>query len=509
MNKFTGIMVTAMCLSMASSHLQAAQKTSPISPQKVIAAVDNVSPLINKVSKDLWNYSELSLVELTSSQYLKKILKENSFELTSEGSSGIPTAFVAQYGSGKPVLGIFLEYDALAGLGNEAVPYKAPRKDGITAGHACGHNLIGAGALGAALAIKNLMQENKIPGTLKVFGAAAEETEGAKTYQARAGLYNDVDAMLHWHPYNYAALFNLKTNALSHMYIEFEGQTAHAGMEPWHGRSALDAVEIFLHSVNMMREHIRPSARVHYVIKDGGTAPNVVPGKASVKLTYRETSRPFVEEGVAWIKDMVKGAALATQTTGIAVDYFGLYDVLPNAPMAERMQRHLELVGLPEYTQKEITFAKELQKSAGLEQSGMATEVMANPNELAIGASTDVGDPSWLAPTMGVIMPAIPKGVGVHTWMATASHGTSIGRKAAVAAAKVLALTGMDLLMDADLLQRAKDDFARRTKGTVYKSPINDLIKEPVGLPDEMRSHESVLDLKESIYKTAEDDKFF
>ncbi len=505
-NMFTGMIVTAMCLSMASSHVQAAQKTSQISPQKVIAAVDNVSPTIDKVSQDLWNYSEISLLELKSADYLKKILKENSFELTSEGTSGIPTAFVAEYGSGKPVIGIFLEYDALPELGNEAVPHKVPRKDGVTAGHGCGHNLVGSGALGASLAIKNLMKENKIPGTLRAYVAASEETEGAKVYMARDGVFNDVEAMLHWHPMGFASVVNIRTNALSHVYVEFKGKTAHAAMEPWKGRSALDAVEIFLHSVNMMREHIQPTARVHYIIKNGGTAPNIVPEIASVQMTYRDISRPLVEEGVAWLKDMAKGAALATQTKGLAIDYFGLYDILPNTPMAERMQQHLEFVGLPEYTEKEITFAKELQKSAGLEQSGMPTQIMPLPNEPTQGASMDMGDPSWLAPTMGVMIPSLPNGIGVHTWMATASHGMSIGRKAAVKAAKILALTGMDLLTDADFLQKAKDDFAKRTKGTKYKSPINDLIKEPVGLPDDMRSHGRVFDLKESLYKTAEDD---
>ena len=498
-----------MSLFMASNLVQAAQEPTSISPEMVLTAVEKVSPTIEKVGQDLWKYSEVSLVELKSSNYLKKILKNNGFKLTSEGTAGVPTAFIAEFGSGKPVLGIFLEYDALPGLGNEAAPHKAPRKDGVTAGHGCGHNLIGSGALGAALTIKNLMKENNIPGTLRVFGGAAEEAEGAKVYMARAGLYKDVDAMLHWHPLNVASVINMKTTAISHVYIEFKGKTAHAGLNPWEGRSALDAVEIFLHSVNMMREHVRPTARIHYVIKNGGMATNVVPDKASVLLTYRDQSRHLVEDGVAWLKDMTKGAALATQTTGMAVDYFGLYDLLPNTPMAERMQRYLEMVGLPEYTEEEITFAKELQKSAGLKQAGMTTQIMPLPNEPVMGASTDVGDPSWLTPTMGVLMPAAPEGVGVHTWMATASHGTSIGTKAAIAAAKVLALTGMDLLTDADLLRKAKEDFAKRTKGVEYKSPINALIKEPVGLPDDMRSHGSVLDLKEIIYKKAEDDQFY
>ncbi len=354
------------------------------------------------------------------------------------------------------------------------------------------------------------MQDKKIAGTLRVYGAASEETEGAKVYMARDGLFNDVDAMLHWHPMNIASVLKLRSTALSHMYIEFIGKTAHAGLNPWKGRSALDAVEIFLHSVNMMREHVQPTARIHYVIKNGGVAPNIVPEKASVMLTYRNANRALVEDGVAWLKDMAKGAALATQTKALAVDYFGMYDLLPNTPLAERMQRHLEEVGLPKYTEEEIAFAKTLQKNAGVEPTGMTKEIKPLPtDEPILGGSSDVGDVSWLTPTMGLLMPSSPEGIGIHTWMATASHGSSIGMKSAVAAAKVLALTGIDILTDRAFMQKVKDDFKKRTKGFKYKSPINALIKEPIGLPDEMRSHGSVLDLKESFYKQAGDDQFY
>jgi aminobenzoyl-glutamate utilization protein B len=401
-----------------------------------------------------------------------------------------------------------LEYDALPGLGNEAVPYKKPRANGSTSGHGCGHNLIGAGALGAVLALKNLMKEKKISGTLRAYGGAAEETEGAKVYMARDGLFDDVDAMLHWHPLNVAGVMNIRTAAQSQMYIEFSGKAAHAGLNPWKGRSALDAVEIFLHSVNMMREHVRPTARVHYIIKNGGEAPNIVPDKASVLLTYRDENREYVEKSVVWLKSMAEGAALATQTKALAVDYYGMYDLLPNTPLAERMQQHLEEMGLPQYTEQEIDFATKLQKEAGLEATGMAKNILPLPNEPTLGGCTDVGDVSWKTPTMGLIMPAAPNGIGVHTWMATASHGSSIGTKAAVASAKVLTLMGIDLLLDSEFLQLVKKDFLKRTEGVVYKSPINPAIKEPVGLSASMRSYESTLELKNSLYKQAGDDQF-
>jgi aminobenzoyl-glutamate utilization protein B len=351
----------------------AAESRKAVSSKDVISAVEKESPKIEEVGMKLWKFSELSLFEVKSSEYLKEVLKKNGFKITSEGTAGVPTAFIAEFGSGKPVLGIMLEYD------------------------------------------KDLMQDKEITGTLRVYGGASEETEGAKVYMAPAGLFDGVDAMLHWHPLNVAVVANVRTTAQSQMYIEFMGRTAHAGMEPWNGRSALDGVEIFLHSVNMMREHVRPTARIHYIIKEGGVAPNMVPEKASVMLTYRDESRPLVEDGVAWLKEMAEGAALATQTEALAVDYYGMYDLLPNTPMAERMQHHLEKVGLPQYTEKEIAFAKSLQKEVGVKPTGMTNKIMPLPNEPTVGGSTDVGDVSWITPTMGLLMPAAPEGIGVHT----------------------------------------------------------------------------------------------
>ena len=291
-------------------------------------------------------------------------------------------------------------------------------------------------------------------------------------------------------------------------YIEFTGKTAHAGQSPWLGRSALDAVELFLHAVNNMREHLKPTARVHYVITNGGLAPNIVPEEASVKLIFREASRADVDAGVAWIKEMAEGAALMTQTKALAVDFYGMYDLLPNTPMAQRMQKYYEMVGVPEFTKEEQDFAKAIQKEAGVEPTGMTTKILPLPNEPNLGGSTDVGDVSWIVPTMGVLVPGEPQGISVHTWMATASHGTSIGKKAAVTASKVMALTGADILTDAAFRSEVKADFEKRTEGFTYKSPLPEIIKEPVGLPDDMRTHGTIGDLREDIIKQAADDAF-
>jgi aminobenzoyl-glutamate utilization protein B len=476
--------------------------------KEVLEAAEKVAPTVEEVAKKLWDLAEVSLLEVKSSAYLKDLLKKNGFAITSEKTAGVPTAFIAEYGKGEPKIGILLEYDALPGLGNEPVPKKQPRKDGVTAGHGCGHNLVGAGAMGAALTIKNMMVAKGIPGTLRVYGAAAEESEGAKVFMAREGLFDDLDGMLHWHPSDFARVAKVRMAAAQHMYIEFKGKTAHAGMAPWEGRSALDAAEIFLHSVNMMREHVEPTARIHYIIKEAGTATNVVPERAVILLSYRDADRKRVNKGVAWIKDMAKGAALATQTKGLAVDYFGIHDLLPNTPLADRMHRHLQTVGLPEYTAEEQTFATDLQKAAGLDPTGMAKKIDPIPNEPNRGGFTDVGDVSYITPTMGITVPAFPQGIGLHTWMATASNGYSIGFKSAVTASKVLALTGIDLLTDPELLKQAKADFDKRTKGFTYKSPIPDMIKEPSGLPDDMRSFGTRAHLKATILKGVGDDNF-
>lgn len=493
---------------LVASGMNAACAQKP-APEKIYAAVDQVAPIIEDSAMKLWKHSELSLVEMKSSAYLMKVLEDNGFTIKSKGTASVPTAFVAEYGSGKPIIGIMTEYDALPGLGNEPVTQKVPRKDGVTSGHGCGHNLIGAGGLGAALALRNLMKENNASGVIRVYGAAAEESEGAKVYMAREGVFNDVDAMLHWHPNNVAGLWYARSAAVGMLYVEFTGKTAHAGLEPWKGRSALDAVEVFTHGVNLMREHVEPTARLQYIIPKGGVAPNVVPDFATVKMFYRDIDRAHVEKSMNWLKQIAKGAALATQTETLAVDYFGMYDLLPNTTMAKRMQQHVETIGIPNYTKEEIAFAKEIQKSVGVETTGMTKAIIPMPAQVpTMGGSTDVGDVSWITPTMGAFMPTIPENIGVHTWMATSCHGMSIGFKGATNAAKVMAATGWDLLTDEKFLAEVTAEFKERTKGFSYKSPIPDIIKEPVLLPEHMKKHESIVEIKEYFKKHANEEGF-
>ncbi|HYK85797.1 MAG TPA: amidohydrolase [Ktedonobacteraceae bacterium] len=451
--------------------------------ETVDQAVESATPVITRIAKEVWQLAELSLREVKSAQLIMDILQENGFTITSKGTAGIPTAFIAEYGSGTPVLGLLAEYDALPGLGNEPVPHKESRKDHVASGHGCGHNLLGAGCVGAAIALKNLMEEQKIPGTLRLYGCAAEETEGAKIYMAREGLFKDVDVALHWHPGPLARTSNYRSTAVDQMRIEFFGKSAHAAGGPWLGRSAVHAAELFAHGLNLMREHLEPTARTHYIYESGGLAPNVVPDYARIVLYIRDTDRTHVEATTAWVKQIAEGAALATQTKAKTLVYTGLYDLLPNTPLAARMQVHLERIGVPSYTEEEQAFARELQQNFGVEPKGMTTETSPLGDEsFSMGASTDVGDVSWNVPTMGCGMPTMPLGVAVHTWAATACHGMSIGLKGAIYAARALAWTGLDVLTDAELRQAARTDFERRTREHPYVSPLSPEMKVPLGL---------------------------
>ena len=438
----------------------------------VLESVEAARPVIERISAEVWDLAELSLEEVESAKVHVRELEAAGFTVET-GTAGVPTAFVAErrFGDG-PVVGFLSEYDALPGLGNEAVPRQEARADGKTSGHACGHNLLGAALTGAAIAAANVLAAESLPGTVRVYGCAAEEAEGAKVYMAREGLFGDVDACLHWHPWSLAAVMNMRLAAANAIRIAFHGKTAHAGMEPWSGRSALDGLELTAHGLNLMREHVEPTARIHYIYEHGGEAANVVPDYARMLLLVRDIDRTHVLATTEWVRQIAEGAALATQTASEVDVFFGMHDLLPNAPLAERVQGHLERVGAPEWTEEEQAFARECQANTDLPQLGLSGDVLPLQPEVAIGGSSDVADVSWNAPTMGVVMPTAPIGVSMHTWPVTACGGTSIGVKGAVAAARVLALTALDVLTDDELRTTARADFERRTDGFEYVSPI-------------------------------------
>ena len=441
--------------------------------EAALRTVEALRPTIDRLAIELWNYSETALRENRSAALLAATLEEAGFSVERE-VAGMPTAFVASYGTGAPVIGILAEYDPLPGVGNEAVPERRAREDGVTSGHGCGHNLFGAGSVGAALALKTVMEKHRLHGTLKLFGTPAEETGVGKVYMAKAGVFDGLDAVLEWHPGRKTEVGNQSTLAMNNFTVEFFGQAAHAAAGPWKGRSALDAVELMNYGANLMREQVKPTTRMHYVIQGGGEAPNVVPEYAKVWYYVRDINREDVQKYYERLLKIAEGAALATDTTHKVHLITGVHEYLLNRPLQEAVQANLELVGAPNFSNQEQSFGYSLQESLSIEQKGFSTEVKPLADEPGrIGTwSTDVAEVSWIVPTVGFKVASAAEEVPGHSWATSACYGTTAGRKAAVVAAKVLAATGVDLLTQPDVLTAAKKFFQKATGGNEYRSPI-------------------------------------
>jgi aminobenzoyl-glutamate utilization protein B len=449
----------------------AAPKVDP--RQRALREVDQLQAEIGGVCRALWDFSETALKEARSAALLADRLEKEGFQVQ-RGVAGMPTAFVASWGTGSPTIGILAEYDALPGVGNAPVPRKQPREDGVTSGQGCGHNLFGAGSVGAALALQRTMKAAGLPGTLKLFGTPAEETLVGKAYMARDGLFDGLDAALEWHPDDRNAVLNFPNQAMNNFTVEFFGRAAHAAADPWKGRSALHAVELLTHGANLMREHLPPTARVHYVIPSAGEAPNVIPAYAKVWLYVRDTERAAAQAHYEWLLKIAEGAALATQTTHKVTLTTGVHEYLFNRPLQEALQKNLEVVGAPAYGPEEQSFARQLQKELGLPEAGVDTTVrkLAAGVEASEGGSTDVAEVSHVAPTVGLVLATAGKDLPWHSWAASASHGLPGASRAAVTAAKVLALTGVDLLTQPRLRDAARADFDTRRGGQPYRSPL-------------------------------------
>ncbi|HSG81969.1 MAG TPA: amidohydrolase, partial [Gemmatimonadota bacterium] len=325
--------VSLVAIAVSCGSSLSAQTLTP-EKQTALAEVDALSSEIHLMAMTLWDYSEIALMEAQSAEFLAAVLEEEGFRVE-RGVAGMPTAFVATWGNGRPAIGVLAEFDALPGVGNAAVPHRQPRADGVTAGQGCGHNLFGAGSVGAAIALKRTMERHGIPGTVKLFGTPAEETVVGKVYMAKAGIFDGLDGVLDWHPGQETGIRNQPGRALNNFTVEFFGQAAHGASDPWNGRSALDAVEMMDYGVNLMREHIRPTARIHYVITNGGDAPNVVPEYAKVWYYVREADRGRVEDDYNWILKIAEGAALATRTEHKVTLITGVHELLLNRPLQE------------------------------------------------------------------------------------------------------------------------------------------------------------------------------
>lgn len=433
----------------------------------VLKQLDAKSQSYGDIAQTIFGLAEMGYQEEQSSALLQKTLSDAGFTIK-KGVAGIPTAFIAEYGSGAPIIGIMGEYDALPGLSQQAVPEK--KSAGKAAGHACGHHLFGTASTAAAIAVKDWMATNKTKGTIRFYGTPAEEGGSGKVYMVREGLFNDVDVALHWHPSSVngasagAALANKSAK------FRFYGVSAHAAAAPQKGRSALDGVEAMNNMVNMLREHVPEKTRIHYVITDGGKAPNVVPDFAEVYYYARHNTRDVVIDVFDRMVKAAEGAALGTGTTMDFEMIGGVHELLPNLTLQKLMHDNLSKVGGMEYTPKEKEFADKIAISMGYEgvNEEMAKKVQPYKTEAKAFGSTDVGDVSFTVPTVGMGAATWVPGTPAHSWQAVAAGGTSIGNKGMMIAAKTLALTAINLYQDNKLIDKAKKEFLER-RGVDFK----------------------------------------
>ena len=419
--------------------------------------LDSKSNQYGTIAQTIWSYAELGYQEEQSSALLQETLAKEGFTIE-KGVAGIPTAFIATYGSGGPTIAILAEYDALPGLSQKALPYKV--SNGGRGGHACGHHLFGTASTAAAITVKNYLEKTGKKGTIKLFGCPAEEGGSGKVYMTRAGLFDDVDIALHWHADDVNSAGVRPALANKSAKFRFYGVAAHAAGAPEMGRSALDGVEAMNAMVNMMREHVTDDTRIHYVITRGGEAPNVVPDFAEVYYYSRHKTRDELIRVFDRIVNAAKGAALGTGTT---MDYEmigGTHELLFVPRLQKRMQQNLEKIGGFFYTEEERVFAEKIAKSLNRELSTKYVEGV-RPYEISdrSGGSTDVGDVSFAVPTAGLRAATWVPGTPAHSWQAVAAGGTSIGEKGMMVAAKTLALTGMQLFDDAAFRADVQKEF--------------------------------------------------
>jgi aminobenzoyl-glutamate utilization protein B len=390
--------------------------------------------------------------------------------------AGIPTAFVATYGTGSPVIGILAEYDALPGLAQEAIAEKKSI-EGKAGGHGCGHHLFGTASVSAGIAIKKLMEEKKISGTIKVYGCPAEEGGSGKVYMVREGLFNNVDAVIHWHPGNQNETIMTSFIANKSAKFKFYGISSHAAMSPENGRSSLDAVEAMNNMANMMREHIPQETRIHYVITNGGKAPNVVPDYAEVYYYVRHPKREVAVDVFDRITKAAEGAALGTGTTMKFEIVGGTHDLLINKTLASLMQANLEKVGGVVYTEEEKAFGKKIQASFFNKAPAIEEASTIQPLQKEIdagGGSSDVSDVSYVVPTVGLEAATWIPGTSAHSWQAVACGGTEIGTKGMLVASKTMALTAIDLFSKPAVIVKAKEEFTKGVGDYKYKALLGD-----------------------------------
>ncbi len=460
-----------LCLAAQWSIGQSSLPSSIANEKKaVIQSLEAKKQQYVDVATNIWNLAELGYKEGKSANLLQSMLKEEGFTIET-GVAGIPTAFTATFGSGSPVIGVLGEYDALPGFSQDAVPFKKELA-GNTNGHACGHHLFGSASAAAAIAVKNWLKTTGRKGTIRFYGTPAEEGGAGKVYMVRAGLFQDVDAVIHWHPGDDNNANPISSLSNKSAKFRFRGIASHAAASPERGRSALDAVEALNYMVNMMREHIPEKSRVHYVITRGGEAPNVVPAFAEVYYYIRHPEMDVVKDLFNRVTKAAEGAALGTGTT---MDYeviHGVYNLLPNQILSTNLYENLKTVGGVNYDKTEEDFALKIFPSLNRKDVNISDAALVKPyadqSDEAFG-STDVGDISWLVPTAGISSATWVPGTAAHSWQAVAAGGMSIGHKGMMVAAKTMALTIMDCLVSPEMLKNAKLELLKRRGGDQFK----------------------------------------
>ncbi|KRO93752.1 MAG: amidohydrolase [SAR86 cluster bacterium BACL1 MAG-120820-bin45] len=434
---------------------------SAIADTSLDSSINKNQDTFQEVALKIWDFAEVGYQEYKSSELLQSELKAHGFNITA-GIADMPTAFIAEYSNGGPVIGILGEYDALPGLMQTTSPFKEERDD-VIAGHACGHHMFGAASAWAAVAVKDWLVKTKTPGTIRFYGTPAEEGGSGKVYMVRAGLFNDVDAVLHWHPSSSNTANAESSNSNKSAKFRFSGVSAHAAGSPHKGRSALDGVEAMNMMVNMMREHIPQESRIHYVITKGGLAPNVVPDAAEVYYYVRNPRREKVQEIFDWVVKASEGAALGTETTVTHEVMHGNYSKLANDVLQKVMHKNLVKRGGIKYTKEEQQYAKTLYQTLVQPGAEIGDQEKVAPYKTShTFGSTDVGDVSWVVPQAGLRTATWVPGTAGHSWQGVAAGGTSIGMKGTKLAAQVLADTAQDIFKDPSIIQAAHAEYNER-----------------------------------------------
>nr|WP_299067553.1 amidohydrolase [uncultured Allomuricauda sp.] len=464
-------LITLVLLCTVSVHLTGQKLTS--NKKAIIASVEKHKESLIQISDSIWALAETAFNESKSAEVLASYAEENGLKVT-RGVADIPTAFTATYGSGKPVISILGEFDALPGLSQKTEPTKNPLVNGAP-GHGCGHNMFGAASLGAAIAIKEQIEAGKLKGTIKFLGTPAEEKFFAKVWMVEAGLWDDVDVNISWHPGANIEADVQSGLSLIDFIVEFYGQAAHASADPWNGRSASDALELYTTGINYYREHIKPTSRIHYHIQDGGQVVNVVPDYSKIWVRVRDPKRTIMLPTYEQVKKMAEGAAIMAN-----VDYkislvSGIYETLVNRSGGEIMQKNLELLGPIPYTNEEIDFGKAIQNATGKPELGMDSEInpLRETEKNPGGGSTDVGDVSWNVPNINLRVTVAPKDTPWHSWAVVACGGMSIGHKGMVYASKAMAMTMADLFENPKLVEKVKEEYNTRKGDEKYKAMID------------------------------------